>query len=222
MVKRFFDVVVAAVGLVLLSPLLLAIAAVIKAYDGGPVFYRGERVGLEGMPFQILKFRTMVPNADPAGASSTSQDDPRITSVGRFLRAYKLDELPQLFNVFRGDMSLVGPRPQVAWAVALYSTEERELLSVRPGMTDYASIRFSNEGEILKGSSDPDRDYLARIAPEKIRLGLLYARHHSLRADIRIILATLVSLVGGDPERFLAIPAAARSRRVDSQASEIP
>ena len=123
------------------------------------------------------------------------------------LRGCKLDELPQLFNVLVGQMSFVGPRPQVPWAVALYSAEERALLTVRPGITDYASIRFSNEGAILRGAVDPDAEYLRTIAPEKIRLGLLYVRHHSLATDLRILMATVLALFGVDPGRVLAIPA---------------
>lgn len=198
--KRAIDVVLAFVGLVLLSPVLLAIAVWIRATSPGPVLYAGRRVGRLGLFINMLKFRTMVVGADKIGASSTSDDDTRITPVGRLLRRYKLDELPQLLNVLKGDMSFVGPRPQVQWAVDLYTPEERLLLSVRPGITDFASLRFRNEGEILKGSSDPDRDYLEKIAPEKVRLGLHYVRHCSLSIDARIIIATALSLVGVDPE----------------------
>ncbi len=194
MAKRLFDLACSIAGLILLAPVLIVIAAAIKLEDGGPIFYRGLRVGQFGDPFQMLKFRTMVVDAERIGGSSTAEDDPRITRVGRFLRTYKLDELPQLINVLRGDMSLVGPRPQVAWAVALYDEEQRELLRVRPGITDYASIRFRNEGEILRGSIDPDRDYLERIAPEKIRLGLTYVRRHNLWIDLKILLATVLGL----------------------------
>lgn len=207
--KRAFDIVFAVIALILLGPILLAVALAITLYDGGAVLYRGERVGLEGKRFLIFKFRTMVLDADKTGPSSTPDDDPRITVIGRFLRRYKLDELPQLLNVLTGDMSVVGPRPQVSWAVEEYSVEERALLSVRPGMTDYASIRFRNEGEILKGSADPDREYLERIAPEKIRLGLLYVRDHSLRRDIRIIVATAVAVLGVNPNWILGISSSA-------------
>jgi lipopolysaccharide/colanic/teichoic acid biosynthesis glycosyltransferase len=191
MTKRLFDLFWSALGLLALSPVLLAIAAAVKLTSKGPVFYRGERVGLRGRPFRIYKFRTMVVGADRIGGSSTPEDDPRVTSVGKTLRRYKLDELPQLLNVFAGDMSLVGPRPQVAWAVERYTPEEREILSVRPGITDWASLRFANEGEILKGSSDPDRDYWEKIHPEKMRLGLEYARTHTIAKDIDIILRTI-------------------------------
>ncbi len=207
MAKRAVDVYFSALGLVLLAPVLLVIAAAIKLRDGGGVFYRGTRVGRGGRLFRIFKFRTMVPNADRIGGSSTPDNDPRITPIGKLLRSTKLDELPQLFNVLAGDMSLVGPRPQVPWAVALYSEEEREILSMRPGITDEASIRFRNEGEILRGSPDPDRAYLEKIAPEKTRLQLAYARSHSLRMDLGLILRTLgaVAGVGGDGAGFESI-----------------
>ena len=207
MVKRLFDVAGAAIGIVVCAPLLAAAAIAVKLQDGGPILYRGERVGLGGKPFRMLKFRTMVPDAERSGASSTADDDPRITRVGRWLRRAKLDELPQLVNVLAGHMSFVGPRPQVPWAVALYTEEQKPLLSVRPGMTDYASIRFSNEGELLQGSVDPDGEYLRTIAPEKIRLGLQYVEHHSLLTDLRILLATARVVAGADPERVLALPA---------------
>ncbi len=196
--KRVVDLYFAALGLLLLSPLLLWIAFRIKWRDGGAVFYRGVRVGRRGRPFRIFKFRTMRPDADKIGGSSTPEDDPRITPVGRFLRRTKIDELPQLLNVLRGEMSLVGPRPQVPWAVALYTLEERKILSVRPGITDEASIRFRHEGEILKGSPDPDRTYLEKIAPEKTRLQLAYARSRGLWTDLRLILRTIGAVVGLD------------------------
>jgi lipopolysaccharide/colanic/teichoic acid biosynthesis glycosyltransferase len=178
----------------ILSPLLLWAAWRIRREDGGPVFYRGERVGLQGKPFRIFKFRTMVVDAEKIGASSTSDDDPRITRIGKILRKYKLDELPQLINVLKGDMSLVGPRPQVKWAVDRYTEEERRLLSIRPGITDYASLRFPNEGEILKGSKDPDKDYMEKIHPEKMRLSLEYLRNRSFWLDLKLILQTVAAI----------------------------
>jgi len=190
-VKRALDIAGSALGLIVLSPVMLVAALAIRLHDGGPAFYRGRRVGHGGRPFSMLKFRTMCVDADRRGGASTAADDDRLTTVGRFLRRFKLDELPQLINVLTGDMSLVGPRPQVEWAVALYTAEERDLLSVRPGMTDWASIRFANEAELLRGSADPDRDYFEKIAPEKIRLGLEYVRTRSLAMDLRIIVATL-------------------------------
>jgi lipopolysaccharide/colanic/teichoic acid biosynthesis glycosyltransferase len=197
--KRTLDLIIALLGLVLLSPLLIAIAIWVRFSSPGPILYAGARVGRGGVPFRMLKFRTMVVNADRIGGSSTSADDARLTSAGRFLRRFKLDELPQLINVLRGDMSFVGPRPQVEWAVKLYSLDERRLLSVQPGITDFASLEFRNEGEILRGSADPDRDYLEKIAPHKIRLGLYYVGHYSFIVDAKILVATLLSLVGVDP-----------------------
>lgn len=185
---------------------LLLVGLMIKLSSPGPAFYRGVRVGRYGKLFRIYKFRTMVIDAEKSGVSSTSKDDPRITTIGKFLRKYKLDELPQLINVLRGEMSFVGPRPQVQWAVDLYSEEEEALLNVRPGITDYASIRFRNEAEILGGSTDPDKEYLEKIAPEKLRLGLEYVRNHSIGVDLKVIWATLLALAGGNPERFLSLP----------------
>ena len=144
----------------------------------------------------MLKFRTLVMNAEKLGASSTADDDPRITRLGKFLRRYKLDELPQLFNVLGGSMSLVGPRPQVQWAVDLYSAEERRVLEVPPGITDYASLHFPNEGEILKGSTDPDRDYMEKIHPRKMQLALQYVRERSLATDLKILIQTAGTVVG--------------------------
>jgi lipopolysaccharide/colanic/teichoic acid biosynthesis glycosyltransferase/glycosyltransferase involved in cell wall biosynthesis len=201
--KRCFDLALAGLGCLLLSPLLIAVALAVKLGDGHSVFHRGVRVGLHGVPFRLFKYRTMVVGAQSLGGSSTPDDDPRITRVGRVLRRYKLDELPQLFNVLRGEMSLVGPRPQVAWAVEHYTDHERALLDVLPGMTDYASILFHDEGALLRGADDPDRAYLERIAPEKIRLGLDYVLHRSLWTDTKILLATLGVVVGLDAKRCL-------------------
>jgi lipopolysaccharide/colanic/teichoic acid biosynthesis glycosyltransferase len=205
-VKRTFDLLVGVLALALFSPLLVTIAAAVWLEDRAPVFYRGVRIGRRGVPFRIWKFRTMCVEAESAGPSSTSADDPRLTRIGRLLRRFKLDELPQLLNVVRGEMSCVGPRPQVPWAVGLYDPQEQALLSVRPGITDYASIVFADEGEILRGSKEPDRHYLEKIAPEKIRLGLEYVERCSLRLDIRIITATLCRLFGFSYSRILRIP----------------
>ncbi len=193
MVKRPFDVVFAAAALAGLAPVLLIVALIIKFSSPGPVLYRGVRVGLRGRRFRILKFRTMVANADRIGGSSTAEDDPRITRIGTFLRRYKLDELPQFLNVLAGDMSVVGPRPQVAWAVDLYTPEQRRLLEVRPGITDEASIKFRDEGEILRGAVDPDRAYLELIAPEKMRMGIEYVNNHSFLSDLKIIVKTALA-----------------------------
>jgi lipopolysaccharide/colanic/teichoic acid biosynthesis glycosyltransferase len=188
--KRAFDVVTAAAGLIVLSPVIAGIAIAIKRGSKGPLLYRGTRVGMSGEPFHMLKFRTMVVDADKIGGSSTPEDDPRVTPIGKTLRKYKLDELPQLINVLKGEMSFVGPRPQVQWAVDLYTPEEREILKVRPGITDEASLKFSNEAEILKGSKDPDKDYIEKIHPEKMRLSLEYVRNRSFSGDLSIIART--------------------------------
>lgn len=174
----------------LASPVIGAIALRIKLDGDGPVIYGGRRVGLGGREFRMYKFRSMVPNAERVGGPNTPDDDPRLTRTGRFLRRYKLDELPQLANVLKGDMSFVGPRPQVPDEVAGYSAEERDLLLVRPGITDWASLRFANEGEILAGHADPDRAYAELIRPEKMRLGLDYVRKGTLRDDISILVKT--------------------------------
>lgn len=195
MSKRLFDIVAAAIGLLLLSSFMSWIAWRIWREDGGPAFYRGVRVGLHGKPFRIFKFRTMVVDAERLGASSTSDDDQRITSVGKFLRKHKLDEMPQLINVLVGDMSLVGPRPEVKKFTDLYTEEERVILSVRPGITDWASIWNRDEGAVLAGSKDPDRDYLEKIRPEKIHLQLKYVREQSFWTDVKIILLTIKTLV---------------------------
>jgi lipopolysaccharide/colanic/teichoic acid biosynthesis glycosyltransferase len=193
-VKRLFDIVVSAVGLLVLSPLLLLLALWIKLDSPGPVLYAALRVGKGGRLFRMYKFRTMVIDADRIGGSSTPDDDPRITRVGRILRRSKLDELPQLLNVLSGTMSLVGPRPQVTWAVELYTPEQREVLTVPPGITDYATIHFPNEGEILRGSTDPDRDYMEKIHPEKMRLSLEYVRRRSLGTDVAVLMRTFAAV----------------------------
>lgn len=194
--KRLIDVTIAAAILLVAAPFMLTVLLVVRRESSGPALYRAPRIGRGGKPFMMLKFRTMVADAERRGGSSTPLDDPRITRSGAFLRRYKLDELPQFINVLAGDMSLVGPRPQVAWAVNLYSHEERRLLSVRPGITDYASLRFHNEGEILRGSLDPDQDYLQKIAPEKTRLGLLYVDTRSLWTDLKILFLTALATAG--------------------------
>jgi lipopolysaccharide/colanic/teichoic acid biosynthesis glycosyltransferase len=152
-----FDLVVSLVALLLLSPFLIYVAWKIKQGDGGPIFYRGERTGLHGKPFQIFKFRTMVVDAEKKGGASTADDDARITPVGQFLRKYKLDELPQFINVFKGDMSIVGPRPEVKRYTDLFTEEEKKILSVRPGITDWASIWNADEGAVLAGAVDPKK-----------------------------------------------------------------
>jgi lipopolysaccharide/colanic/teichoic acid biosynthesis glycosyltransferase len=193
-IKRCFDLLSAAAGLIVLAPVLAALALAVRLGSRGPVLYRGLRAGRRGKPFRLLKFRTMVMNADQIGGPSSSADDPRITRLGGLLRRYKLDELPQLLNVLRGEMSLVGPRPEVLQEVLLYSEAEKRLLEVRPGITDWASIRFRNEGEILRGSADPHAAYRVKIRPEKIRLGLEYVERRSFWTDCKIIVNTLKAI----------------------------
>jgi lipopolysaccharide/colanic/teichoic acid biosynthesis glycosyltransferase len=180
------------VGLVAFSPALAVITWRIRSDGDGPIFYTGTRVGRDGRPFKMYKFRTMVVNADRVGGPNTPDDDDRLTRTGRTLRKYKLDELPQLLNVLKGDMSFVGPRPQVPGEVAGYTAEERQLLTVRPGITDWASLRFHNEGEILRGQADPDRAYAELIRPEKMRLGLQYVRSATLKDDLSILVQTVL------------------------------
>ena len=200
--KRTLDVLGALCGLLILFPLLAVIATAVWLEDRRSPWFRGVRVGRGGRRFKMLKFRSMVPDAWKSGVSSTAFGDRRITHVGRFLRRVKLDELPQLWNVLIGDMSLVGPRPQVEADAGLYSGEERRLFEIRPGMTDLASIVFADEGEVLEDAADPDLSYNQMVRPWKSRLGLLYRDRRSLRSDIRILGLTL--LAGISRERALA------------------
>jgi|ERR1700676_1315152 lipopolysaccharide/colanic/teichoic acid biosynthesis glycosyltransferase len=197
-IKRSFDVIVATIALVIVAPLLALAAVMVKLSSRAPVFYRGTRVGLDGKLFPMLKFRTMVVDAESLGGSATAADDPRITRFGKFLRRYKLDELPQFFNVLLGDMSLVGPRPEVQKYVNLYSPEEKAILTVRPGITDWASIWNSNEAAVLEGSRDPERTYEELIRPTKLALQLLYVRDHSFFVDLKILFHTAVKLIDED------------------------
>ncbi|MGA3208998.1 MAG: sugar transferase [Syntrophales bacterium] len=193
--KRLFDIVCSSIGLLLMSPILFAVALMIKKEDRGPVLYRGVRLGRKGKPFKIFKFRTMVVNAERIGGYSTADDDPRITRVGKFLRKYKLDELPQLINVLKGEMSLVGPRPEVKYYTDQLTEEERAILSVRPGITDWASIWNADEGELLAGAEDPDKAYEELIRPTKLQLQLKYVREQSFWIDLKIVFLTILAIV---------------------------
>jgi lipopolysaccharide/colanic/teichoic acid biosynthesis glycosyltransferase len=195
MLKRTFDFLSSLIGLILISPILVTISILIKKEDRGPVFYRGARVGRFGKLFRIFKFRTMVVNAEKMGGPSTADDDPRITKMGRFIRKFKLDELPQLINVLKGEMSIVGPRPEVQMYVDMFSEGEKAILTVRPGITDWASIWNPDEGAILAGSPDPEKTYMEKIRPEKIRLQLKYVKERSLVVDMKIILKTLETVL---------------------------
>lgn len=198
MLKRAFDILVSATGLTIASPLLFLVMFLVWLEDKHSPFYIAPRVGRHGRPFRMVKMRSMVLNADRHGASSTSNNDRRITPVGHFIRKYKLDELTQLWNVLLGDMSLVGPRPQVQSGVSLYTSAERDLLSVRPGITDIASIVFSDEGDILKNSADPDLAYNQLIRPWKSRLGILYVMRRSFFLDMQLIILTLIAIFSRD------------------------
>ena len=194
MLKRFFDFTICLFVFPFLLPLLCVIGMIVKFNSPGPVFYRGERTGLNGRTFRIFKFRTMVSNAESVGGPSTALNDPRITSIGRFLRKYKLDELPQLINILIGQMSFVGPRPQVKKYTDLYNEEEKIILTVKPGLTDYASVKFINLDQIL-GDDDVDDKYMKEIEPEKNRLRVQYAQEHSFFADLKIILMTVNNML---------------------------
>lgn len=194
--KRIFDLFFSAVGLVILSLLFLLIAILIKLDSKGPIFFKQERIGLKGKVFDIYKFRTMLVNAEREDKQITIGLDPRITRLGRILRKFNLDELPQLINILKGEMSLVGPRPEVSKYVKLYSEEQRKVLSVKPGMTDYASIKFNKENEILAGSPHPENDYAKKIMPQKIILNLKYINNRSILLDFKLILRTLKEILG--------------------------
>ena len=194
-VKRIFDLIVSAIALVALSPLLIVIGVSIKLDDRGAVFYRGVRIGRNGRPFRVIKFRSMRIDAERIGGVTTADDDPRITRVGWWLRKTKVDELPQLMNVLVGEMSLVGPRPEVERYVRLMTDAERVILSVAPGLTDWATLWNSDEGALLAGVADPDEMYLRVIRPEKIRLQLEYVRRRSFWIDITILLRTAAAIV---------------------------
>jgi lipopolysaccharide/colanic/teichoic acid biosynthesis glycosyltransferase len=198
-IKRILDFTIAAISLVVLSPLLIVVALLVRATSPGPIFFRQERIGLNFRPFRIYKFRSMVQDAPKQGSLVTFGADPRITKVGRFLRATKIDELPQLFNVLLGDMSLVGPRPEVRKYVEMFHDDYVEILRVRPGITDPASIKYRNEAEILGRAADPEKEYVERVLPEKLHLGKEYAKNVSLWLDFITILRTLH--VVGLPEK---------------------
>ncbi|MFN0187545.1 MAG: sugar transferase [Bacteroidia bacterium] len=195
MAKRLFDVLVSTVMSVLLSPLLLVLALAVKFSSKGPAFYMQERIGKNEKPFRIFKFRTMFLDSDKKGLLTVGGRDPRVTRVGYFLRKYKLDELPQLFNVVLGEMSLVGPRPEVKKYVEMYSVEQRKVLEVKPGITDYASIEYANENELLGKADDPEKMYVEEIMPAKLKLNLKYVREQSFLVDLKIIFRTVMKIL---------------------------
>lgn len=197
MIKRTADVLVAGLGLLLTSPLLLAAALAVKLTSRGPVLFRQERMGRAFRPFRINKFRTMVVDAPRLGAAVTAGRDPRITRVGHWLRLTKVDELPQLWNVLVGEMSLVGPRPEVPKYVELFRSDYEEVLRVRPGITDLASVKYRHEAELLGAAADPERCYVEQILPDKLALAKQYIREQSLWLDLKIAWQTLVAVGRG-------------------------
>ena len=195
MIKRIFDIIFSSFGLIVISPLFLIIGLMIKLNSPGPVFFRGKRVGRREKPFRIYKFRTMIADAEKMGGPSTASDDVRLTGIGKFLKRYQLDEFPQLINVLKGEMSLVGPRPEVELYVDMMAEEEKNIiLSVRPGMTDFASLWNFHEGEILKGAADPEKAYMEKIRPKKIQLQLEYVKNRSFMLGLKIIIKTVLKI----------------------------
>lgn len=189
--KRLLDIFFSFTGLLILSPLFAAVALLIKLDSKGPVFYRQERVGKDFKPFRIYKFRSMHPGSDHKGPLVTVGGDKRVTPIGALLRKYKIDELPQLLNVLIGDMSFVGPRPEVNKYVQLFNSDYKKLLTIRPGITDPASIYYSNEESVLSASSNWEEDYTKKILPEKLKLSLHYVNDHNTITDLRLILKTI-------------------------------
>ena len=192
---RLLDILFSAIGLVLLSPLFILFYILVWMESKGGGFFVQERIGKDGKPFGLYKFSSMKTEAEAEGQITVGAHDTRITRIGYFLRKYKLDELPQLWNVLKGDMSIVGPRPEVKRYVDLYTDEQRKVLTVRPGITDHASIRYINENEILCRADDPERVYIEQIMPDKIKLNMVYIEHHTLREYLRVILLTIKSLL---------------------------
>lgn len=193
--KRTFDLTACIAAVVILCPFWLCIGLLVACGSKGGALYRQTRVGLDGKEFKLLKFRTMRQDADKIGGLITVGEDSRVTRIGRFLRKYKIDELPQFLNIIKGDMSIVGPRPEVPKYVALYNERQRQVLSVRPGLTDYASIEYISENELLARSSDPDRTYIEEIMPAKLELNLKYIEKQSVLEDLRLIFKTLFSIL---------------------------
>lgn len=193
--KRAFDIVASGLGLIILSPLFAVLAIWIKADSPGPVFYRQIRVGKNNRDFRLFKFRSMRPDSDKLGLITVGGHDPRVTRSGYYIRKYKFDELPQLINVFIGDMSLVGPRPEVRKYVEMYTADQMRVLSVRPGITSLASIRYRNENDILAAADDPDRAYIEHVMPDKIAIDLEYVGRASFWNDICLIFSTFKEIV---------------------------
>lgn len=196
MIKRLFDIIFSIFGLIVTLPIFSIVSLFVKITSQGPIFYNGTRIGINGRHFKIFKFRTMVKDADKIGGPSTSADDKRLTGIGKFLRKYKLDELPQFINILKGDMSFVGPRPEIPSEVQTYDPEVKNLiLSIKPGLTDLASLADLHEEEVLEGSSDPHQIYREKIQPRKIALQLEYIQKKSFWLDIKILVKTFLNVV---------------------------
>jgi lipopolysaccharide/colanic/teichoic acid biosynthesis glycosyltransferase len=194
MLKRITDIILSGFAIVLLSPVLLVISLLVFLSSRGPVFFLQSRIGKNGKEFRLIKFRTMRPKAETTGLLTIGSRDPRVTRVGFHLRKYKLDELPQLFNVLAGSMSLVGPRPEVPKYVSMYTAEQRKVLSVRPGITDYASIRYFQESDLLARSSDPEKTYVQEIMPAKLALNIKYIEEAGFITDLKILFSTVARI----------------------------
>jgi len=192
---RFFDIIFSALGLVVLAPVFAVISLKIRLGSKGGSFYIQERIGKDGKAFGLYKFRTMRIGADNEGLLTVGEHDQRITRIGHFLRKTKMDELPQLLNVLKGEMSLVGPRPEVRKYVELYTEAQRKVLSVRPGITDYASIEYVNENELLSQADDPERTYIEKVMPDKIKLNMRYLEHYTVSEYFKIIFLTLIKIL---------------------------
>lgn len=193
--KRSFDIVFSLIGLILLMPLFFVVAILIKLSSSGPIFYLQTRVGLNGNDFKLYKFRTMTVDADKKGLLTVGGRDPRVTSIGYYLRKFKIDELPQLLNVLFGSMSFVGPRPEVRKYVDMYTEEQKNVLSIKPGITDYASLEYFNENDLLSRSENPEQVYIQEVMPAKLKLNLKYMREAGFFTDLKIIFRTLARIV---------------------------
>lgn len=195
MLKRLFDFFSSLTALIFLLPFFFIVALLIAIEGGFPVFFTQTRIGKNKIPFQLLKFRTMVKDADKLGKITIGKRDPRVTNIGHFLRSYKLDELPQLLNILKGEMSVVGPRPEVEEYVNLYTEEQNKVFLAKPGLTDYASLKYINESEVLAKSSDPNKTYIEEVMPAKLQLNLKYIEEQGLLTDLKIIFKTIGKIV---------------------------
>jgi lipopolysaccharide/colanic/teichoic acid biosynthesis glycosyltransferase len=194
-IKRILDILITSIGIILFFPVIIAVSLIILISSGYPVFFLQERVGKDWKIFKIVKFRTMVKNADKMGSGVSSHDDYRITNIGKFLRRFKIDEIPQIFNVLLGDMSLVGPRPELLKYAEYYLDDYSEILKIKPGITDYASLEFRNESELLRHPDDNEKIYLNKILPDKIKLYKKYLKEANLTTDIKIIFSTFKVII---------------------------